>query len=136
MLAEVPSELVRQRLTNFLLGVVLILLGALWRKVVEALAQRMAAGGFRLGKHCFPNLDIKDLDDSDVGEHWITESFLRRKGGGGFCPAIWPCGTRRPPRAPQQPSFAWPARHDTRRIRPLAVVPNNQLGPPSATTNS
>lgn len=108
MLAEVPSELVRQRLTNFLLGVVLILLGALWRKVVEALAQRMAAGGFRLGKHCFPNLDIKDLDGSDVGEHCITESFLRRKGGAGFVQLSGPaaCATRpKHPRSPAPPGL-------------------------------
>ena len=44
--------------------------------------QRMVAGVFRLGKHCFPNLDIKDLDGSDVGEHRIAGVFSTEKSGG------------------------------------------------------
>lgn len=54
---------------------------------------------------------------------------------GGFCWALWPCGTHHSPRAPPQPSSAWPALHDARRME-IYVAHNPQLPQRSATTNS
>lgn len=79
-----------------------------------------------MGKHCFPNLDIKDLDGSDVGEHWIARVFSTEKRGTWFA---GPSGTA------ARATRSEPPWHDARRMI-LHVAPNTQLGRPLCPTNS
>lgn len=65
----------------------------------------------------------------------VAGVFSTEKKRGELCRALWPCGTHHSPRAPPQPSFAWPAWHDARRIE-FPVAPNTQICPPFSPTNS
>lgn len=65
----------------------------------------------------------------------VAGVFSTEKKGGELCRALWPCGTHHSPRAPPQPSSAWPALHDARRME-IYVAHNPQLPQRSATTNS